>query len=105
MAWDYASKEDMEKYGRRYNPCGKYTDSDGNTAYYPDQYDNYIQHHLQLHLLQRLGDYWRINAALHYTADDGYYNQYKTSRTLKEYGLDPFYNAEGQLVEKVTWFA
>ncbi|THG54294.1 TonB-dependent receptor [Muribaculum caecicola] len=100
MAWDYASKEDMEKYGRRYNPCGKYTDSDGNTAYYPDQYDNYIQHHLQLHLLQRLGDYWRINAALHYTADDGYYNQYKTSRTLKEYGLDPFYNAEGQLVEK-----
>ncbi|MDE6164502.1 MAG: TonB-dependent receptor plug domain-containing protein, partial [Muribaculaceae bacterium] len=35
MAWDYASVEEMEKYGRRYNPCGKYTDSDGNTAYYP----------------------------------------------------------------------
>lgn len=26
MAWDYASKEQMEKYGRRYNPCGEYTD-------------------------------------------------------------------------------
>ena len=22
MAWDYASKEQMEEFGRRYNPCG-----------------------------------------------------------------------------------
>ena len=28
MAWDYASREDMEKYGRRYNPCGEYTATD-----------------------------------------------------------------------------
>lgn len=100
MAWDYASKEDMAKYGRRYNPCGQYTDSEGNTAYYPDQYDNYIQHHFQMLLSQRLNDYWRLNAGLHYTKDDGYYNQYKTRRYLVEYGLDPYVDADGETIER-----
>ena len=100
MAWDYASKEQMEKYGRRYNPCGEYTASDGTTAYYPDQCDNFTQHHLQLLLNQGLGQYMRLNAALHYTKGDGYYDQYKTRRTLKEYGLSPFVDADGQTVTK-----
>lgn len=100
MAWDYASREDMEKYGRRYNPCGEYTDADGNRAYYKDQNDNYIQHHFQLHLSQRLGEGLNLSAALHYTDDDGYYNQYKTRRTLVEYGLHPFIDADGNEVEK-----
>ncbi len=100
MAWDYASKEEMEEYGRRYNPCGKYTDKDGNTAYYPNQMDNYIQHHFQLLLSQRLGEHFNLNAALHYTKDDGYYEQYKTKRTLAEYGLAPFYDADGNKVKK-----
>lgn len=100
MAWDYASKDDMAKYGRRYNPCGEYTDSEGNRAYYKDQKDNYTQHHFQLHLSQILNDKWRMNAALHYTDDLGYYNQYKTRRNLAEYGLDNFTNAEGETVSK-----
>lgn len=100
MAWDYASKEDMEKYGRRYNPCGEYTDSKGERAYYKDQMDNYTQHHFQLHLSQVLSDKWRLNAALHYTDDFGYYNQYKTRRTLLEYGLQNFVGADGEEVEK-----
>lgn len=100
MAWDYASKEDMEKYGRRYNPCGQYTDDEGNIAYYPDQNDNYIQHHFQLLLSQNLGSGFRMNAALHYTKDDGYYEQYKTERTLEEYGLAPYYDAQGNKVKK-----
>ena len=79
MAWDYASKEQMEEFGRRYNPCGEYIDSEGNRAYYADQKDNFIQHHFQLLLAQRLGDFFRLNAALHYTKDRGYYNQYKLS--------------------------
>lgn len=100
MAWDYASKEDMEKYGRRYNPCGEYTNSKGERAYYKDQMDNYTQHHFQLHLSQVLSDKWRLNAALHYTDDFGYYNQYKTRRTLLEYGLQNFVGADGEEVEK-----
>ena len=100
MAWEYPSLKDIEKYGRRYNPSGEYTDKDGKTAYYKDQKDNFIQHHFQLHLSQTLGDYWRMSAALHYTDDYGYYNQYKTGRTLVEYGLSDWVNAEGETVEK-----
>lgn len=100
MAWDYASKEEMEKYGRRYNPCGEYTDANGNTAYYPDQCDNFTQHHLQLLLTQNMGPRWILNAALHYIKGDGYYDQYKTKRTLIEYGLEPYTLPDGTEVGK-----
>lgn len=100
MAWDYASKEEMEEYGRRYNPCGKYTASDGSTAFYKDQCDNFTQHHFQLLLNQSIGNSLTLNAALHYTKGDGYYDQYKTRRTLVEYGLEPYVDADGNEVEK-----
>ncbi len=90
MAWDYASKDQMEKYGRRYNPCGEYTDKDGNTAYYPNQYDNYILHNFQLLGRHRFSSALTIDVAFHYTKGDGYYEQYKTNRSLVEYGLSPF---------------
>ncbi len=98
-AWDYASKDDMKEYGRRYNPCGLYYDKDGNVAFYDNQTDNYIQHNFQLHLSQVLNDDWRLNLAFHYTKGDGYYEQYKTDRTLSEYGLEPFY-VDGEKVKK-----
>ncbi len=100
MAWDYASKEQMEEFGRTYNPCGEYIAADGSTAYYEDQCDNFVQHHLQFLLGQNLGNNWRMNLALHYTKGDGYYNQYKTDRTLIEYGLTPFLNSDGELIEE-----
>ncbi|MDE6301864.1 MAG: TonB-dependent receptor [Muribaculaceae bacterium] len=100
MAWDYPSLEEIEQYGRRYNPSGKYIADDGSVAFYPDQCDNFVQHHLQLLFGQTLGDKWHLNAAAHYTKGDGYYEQYKTNRTLAEYGLQPFYNAEGEKIKK-----
>ena len=100
MAWDYASKEQMEEFGRRYNPCGEYTDSDGNRAYYPNQYDYFTQHHLQLLLTQGIGNYCTLNAAIYYTYDNGHYEQYKTNRTLREYGLTPWVDADGETVKK-----
>lgn len=100
MAWDYASKEEMKEYGRRYNPCGKYTAADGSTAFYKDQCDNFIQHHFQLLLNQSIGRSITLNAALHYTKGDGHYDQYKTGRTLSEYGLQPYIDAEGNKVKK-----
>lgn len=99
MAWDYASKEQMEEYGRRYNPCGEYTDSKGKTAYYDDQVDNYIQHNFQLLLNHTFNSHLTLNAALFYVKGDGYYEQYKTRRTLVEYGLKPFM-ADGEKVSK-----
>ena len=88
MAWDYASKADMEKYGRSYNPSGKYTDADGKTAFYSNQTDNYHQQHYQLLLNQNIGAKLTLNATLHYTHGDGYYEQYKTDQKLYKYKID-----------------
>lgn len=100
QAWDYPSREDMAQYGRRYNSCGEYVDKDGKTAYYPDQTDNFVQHHIHLRLNQDLGRNVRLNLTGFYIKGDGYYDQYKTKRTLKEYGLAPYTDAEGALVKK-----
>lgn len=102
MAWDYASKEDIEQFGRQYNPCGEYKDSEGNIAYYPNQYDNYTLHNFQLIGHHTFSPQWYADIALHYTKGDGYYEQYKTNRTLSEYGLTPFdkvdYDADGNII-------
>lgn len=97
-AWDYASKEDMEKYGRTYNPCGKYTDDEGNTRFYDNQTDNYIQHNFQLVFDHRFNSMWKMNAALHYTKGDGYYEEYKKKRWFEEYALEAYKNADGEWV-------
>ena len=88
MAWDYASKADMKKYGRTYNPSGLYTDDDGNIVHYPNQTDNYHQQHYQLIWNQSLSRLWKLNAALHYTHGKGFYEQYKTSQKLYKYHID-----------------
>lgn len=100
MAWDYASKEQIAEFGRRYNPCGEYVGADGKVAYYPDQKDYFAQHHFQLHFGQLIGEYWQLNAALFFTKGDGHYDQYKKKRTLVEYGLTPFVGPDGEKVKK-----
>ncbi|HEY9542787.1 TonB-dependent receptor [Prevotella sp.] len=87
MAWDYATKEQMEKFGRRYNPCGEYTDVDGKTKYYSNQTDNYHQQNYQLIWNQLLGGGFNFNIGLHYTAGFGYYEQYKAGAALADYGF------------------
>ncbi len=87
-AWDYASKQDMKTYGRKFNPSGMYFDQNGDTAFYKNQTDNYHQQHYQLHWNQYLTNFWSLNAALHYTHGDGYYEQYKESQKLYKYLFD-----------------
>ena len=90
-AWNYASKEEMEKFGRRYNSCGYiYTDENGEMHFYDDQTDNYIQKNYQLLFNHQFSSAWSMNLGLHYTKGDGYYQEYKIGRTLMEYGLQPF---------------
>ncbi|MCF0244762.1 MAG: TonB-dependent receptor [Bacteroidaceae bacterium] len=86
-AWNYTSKYDQSLYGRRYNSCGEYTDADGNKRYYDNQIDKYHQQHYQLHYNHLIGNCWKLNAALHYTRGDGYYEEYKSGRKLADYGL------------------
>ena len=98
-AWNYATKEEMKKYGRRFNSCGMYTDDDGHIRFYKDQTDNYLQMNYQLLLNHTFSAAWNLNAALHYTKGDGYYQEYKEDRSLKEYRLHPFMH-DGKEVEK-----
>lgn len=98
-ACNYATKEEMKKYGRRFNSCGMYTDDDGHIRFYKDQTDNYLQMNYQLLLNHTFSAAWNLNAALHYTKGDGYYQEYKEDRSLKEYRLHPFMY-DGKEVEK-----
>ncbi|MBQ9678558.1 MAG: TonB-dependent receptor [Prevotella sp.] len=87
-AWNYTSKYEQSLYGRTYNSCGEYWDEEGNVHYYDNQTDNYHQQNYQLIWNQRLTNEFNLNAALHYTRGDGYYEEYKSGRTLFEYDLD-----------------
>ncbi len=101
-AWDGISLKKLEE-DRTYNPNGVIKDDNENKGkeigFYDDQIDYYKQTHYQLILTQRLAAGWQLNAALHYTKGYGYYQEYKNGRTLKEYGLAPYYsptfNADG----------
>lgn len=72
---------------RRYNPAGEYTDELGNKQYYKDQTDNYFQDHYQLFYSTQLNSFLNLNAALHYTDGEGYYEQYKEDHSFEDYGL------------------
>ena len=95
-AWNYTSKYEQSLYGRTYNSCGVMGfDEDGYpTGYYNNQTDNYHQQNYQLIWNQRLTQELNLNAALHYTRGDGYYEQYKRNRKLGKYGLIDIYGYE-----------
>jgi len=89
-AWNYTSKYEQSVYGRRYNSCGyMYTDENGANHYYDGQNDNYHQQNYQLIWNQILNRNFNLNAALHYTKGQGYYEEYKRSREMAEYSLVP----------------
>ena len=98
-AWNYASKKEMELYGRTYNSCGEYFDDNGQRKYYKDQTDNYTQKNYQLLLNHSFSDALKLNVGLHYTKGDGYYQEYKMGRQLVEYGMLPFEQG-GQIIMK-----
>ncbi|MBR2319002.1 MAG: TonB-dependent receptor [Bacteroidaceae bacterium] len=99
-AWNYASKEEMELYGRRYNSCGyMFTDDNGKDHYYENQTDNYIQHNIHLLADHHFTNALSLNVGLHYTKGDGYYQEYKSKRKLVEYALQPFF-VDGNEVKK-----
>ncbi|MDR0866046.1 MAG: TonB-dependent receptor [Candidatus Symbiothrix sp.] len=87
-AWDGVPGDILATGDRTYNPSGYIgEDEKGNPLYYKDQTDNYQQTHYQLSLLQKLNSNFNLNAALHYTKGEGFYEEYKTGRHLEEYGL------------------
>ena len=104
-AWDGISKEQLEN-DRTYNPNGVILDDNkgkGNPiGFYDDQTDNYRQTHYQLLFNHIFSPAWNLNIAFHYTNGFGYYQEYKNGRTLKEYGLKPFYLPDNSEPQKKT---
>ncbi len=71
---------------RRYNPAG--TEKPGNP--YTDQSDNYTQTHYQLFYNRKMNAYWKGNIAFFLTHGKGYYEEYKATQLLSDYGLPPY---------------
>lgn len=54
---------------------------------YKNEVDDYVQDHYQLHISHSFSQYLNVNAAFHYTAGRGYYEQYETDQNFSDYGL------------------
>lgn len=98
QAWNGVSSEKLAEGNRTYNSCGEYTEN-GVTKYY-DQTDNYWQNHHHLNAAHKFNNAWSMNLTAHYTRGKGYYEDYKQKAKLKSYGLIPFLNEKGELIEK-----
>lgn len=86
QAWDGVPSY-MLTTNRRYNGLGKYTDESGNDQYYKNQTDNYTQNHYQLHVSRELSPFMIVNASLHLTHGEGYYEEYKEDQGLTAYNI------------------
>ncbi|MGM0566269.1 MAG: TonB-dependent receptor [Bacteroidota bacterium] len=85
---------------QRYEDHGLYTpeetehmiNSDSRTYNYytyEDEVDDYQQDHYQLTLSHGFADDWLLNAALHYTKGEGFFEQMKKDESFSDYGLEP----------------
>ncbi|MBP8791845.1 MAG: TonB-dependent receptor [Lutibacter sp.] len=100
QAWAGVSKEEMEVFGRTYNPYS-----------YENEIDNYNQDHYQLHWNQKLTSNWSTNIGLNYTKGKGYFEQYKNAIEVTsdydEDGIPETDNFNGILagtdIKKVTY--
>ena len=89
ITWEGISADDIEKYGRKYNPTGAYWDDAGNLHYYDNETDNYLSNILQLTLTRELTDNWYLNGGLSYNNGYGYYENYRYNRKYSDFGLKP----------------
>lgn len=75
ITWDGIDPKQY-KTDRRQNNAGAYTDAFGNTLYYDNQIDRYIQHHIQLNWTHDFGGGLTWSNTVNYTRGDGYDEYY-----------------------------
>ncbi|MDP4203131.1 MAG: TonB-dependent receptor [Bacteroidota bacterium] len=89
-AWDGVPGDSL-KTNRTYNECGFMgLDANGKPLFYKNQTDNYTQTNYQLLGVHSFSTALSLNAGLHYTRGDGYYEEYKQDQSLKKYALSPY---------------
>lgn len=65
--------------------------------------DNFWQGHNILTGAFQLSDHWAATLTAHYTHGHGYYQDLKYDKKLAKYGLEPFYDAQGNQVKTNTF--
>ncbi len=99
-AWNGVDASRMEN-DRTYNSCGEIENSEGVIiGFYENQIDKYSQTHYHLTLSQQISNEWNLNATLHYTDGEGYYEEYKNGQALEEYKLADANNSESNLIRR-----
>jgi len=89
-AWDGVPFDSLATH-RTYNPCGFMgNDANGKPLYYQNQTDNYTQTNYQLVGVHVFSTELSMNAGLHYTRGDGYYEEYKIDQSLRTYSISPY---------------
>ncbi len=86
ITWNGATEAQLDA-DRLYNPAGEYYDESGNVHYYDNENDNYNQRHYQLYYSYLASDRLTFNAAFDFTHGDGYYENYRYNKKVKQYGL------------------
>jgi iron complex outermembrane receptor protein len=86
QTWDGVPEDSVKKGNRTYNELGYINSSN---SYYSNQTDNYTQNYYQLLYDQQITPKLSFSGALHYTKGYGYYEEYKNSDSLKNYGISP----------------
>ena len=94
QAWN-GVPEYMLTTNRRYNTSG--TEKPG--APYENEVDNYNQTHYQLFFNHEWNQYWKTTVAGFVTRGKGYYEQYKGSAALNDYGLPDYDNGNTIITE------
>ena len=89
QAW-YGVPQDSLKTNRTFNPAGMYfPDTTGIPKYYDNETDNYRQDYYQLHYTHSFSYRRNMNIAFHYTKGKGYYEEFRQSELLSDYGIQP----------------
>lgn len=88
ITWEGVDPDDLDKYGRRYNPAGKkikkaYLDE----HFYDNETDNYYSNIVQAQYSRILNDKYTFNANFGFNNGYGYYENYKRDKEFAEFGL------------------
>lgn len=87
ITWNGVSYAEIEQYGRRYNSAGVWFDDKGNSHRYPNDTDNYTQHHLQLNYTHQFSDGLLWTTTFNWTHGAGWYDEYKAGKKFSKYGF------------------
>ncbi len=95
QAWNGLSADELAQ-NRRQNTLGKM--SNGN--FYPNQTDNYQQHHLHGFYDWKINPYLQTQIGAFWTKGAGYYEEFRGQDSYEDYNLNPPLNANGDTLFK-----